>query len=275
MGMKFTNFATSTLAAGITNVATSLTVFTGDGGKFPTLGAGDYFYATLENLAGSREVVKVTARTGDSFGTVVRAQDGTSAVAWNAGDKVELRLVSANLNDVPKLDEVNTFSLAQTFTTAPVFTDQAGTRAAAGAAASGANSDITSLSALTSFAFSAPITASLGADVLLNNTANFFDGPSVAQGSVGKWFVSGTVTLYDPTLTNYVVKLWDGTTLIASAELTTPAGYYASASLSGFIASPAGNLRISVRDQVNTTGKIIYNISTLAKDSTITAIRIG
>src|SRR2546426_953355 len=38
-----------------------------------------------------------------------------------------------------------------------------------------------------------PITNSLGADVALNNTANYFDGPSVAQGTSGTWFASGTV----------------------------------------------------------------------------------
>lgn len=110
MGMKFTNFATSTLASGILAGSTSLSVFAGDGAKFPTLGVGDYFYAVLENLSGTREIIKVTARTGDSFGTIVRAQDGTSALAWNAGDKVELRVVNANVSDFPKLDEDNTFT---------------------------------------------------------------------------------------------------------------------------------------------------------------------
>ena len=94
MVMKFTNNATSTLASGITNVATSLTVASGQGSRFPSLGAGDYFYCTLANSSGTVEIVKVTARSTDTF-TVTRAQDGTSASAWNAGDKVELRLVSA------------------------------------------------------------------------------------------------------------------------------------------------------------------------------------
>jgi hypothetical protein len=39
-----------------------------------------------------------------------------------------------------------------------------------------------------------PVTNSLGADVLLNNTANYFTGPSVAQGTSGTWFASGNVT---------------------------------------------------------------------------------
>src|SRR5215469_1021265 len=37
----------------------------------------------------------------------------------------------------------------------------------------------------------------LGADVALNNITTYFDGPSVAQGSVGTWYASGTVTLTD------------------------------------------------------------------------------
>ena len=125
MVMKFTNNATSTLASGITNVATSLTVASGQGSRFPSLGAGDYFYCTLANSSGTVEIVKVTARSTDTF-TVTRAQDGTSAAAWNAGDKVELRLVSATLNDLPKLDETNTFSQAQTFSVAPVLSSLSG-----------------------------------------------------------------------------------------------------------------------------------------------------
>lgn len=122
-----------------------------------------------------------------------------------------------------------------------------------------------------------PITNSLGADVLLNNTANYFDGPSVAQNTVGKWFVSGTIVLYDNATAAMQVKLWDGTTIIASTVINTAAGGTAgmSVSLSGFIASPAGNLRISAKDQSNTSGKILFNMSGNSKDSTITAIRIG
>ena len=116
MVMKFTNNATSTLASGITSSATSLTVATGNGALFPTLGGSDYFYCTLANTSGTVEIVKVTARSTDTF-TVTRGQDGTSGVAWNSGDKVELRLVAASLNDIPKLDEANTFSGANAYGT--------------------------------------------------------------------------------------------------------------------------------------------------------------
>jgi hypothetical protein len=113
MGMKFANNATTTLASGINSSVTSLTVATGTGSLFPTLSAGDYFYCTLSNLVGGIEIVKVTARSTDTF-TIVRGQDNSTATSWSAGDKVELRLVAASLNDLPKLDETNTFSARQT-----------------------------------------------------------------------------------------------------------------------------------------------------------------
>ena len=114
MAMKFTNNAATTLATGITNSATSLTVSVGTGVLFPTLGGSDYFYCTLANTSGAIEIIKVTARSTDTF-TVTRGQDGTSGQVWNSGDKVELRLVAASLNDIPKLDEANTFSANNTF----------------------------------------------------------------------------------------------------------------------------------------------------------------
>lgn len=121
-------------------------------------------------------------------------------------------------------------------------------------------------------------TASLGADVLLNNTANYFDGPSVAQGSTGTWFASGSVTVNDA-ITGALVycKLWDGTTVIASGSTAVGVGSSADfrvVALSGYLASPAGNIRISCRDTTATTGKIYFNQSGNSKDSTITAMRI-
>jgi hypothetical protein len=117
MVMKFTNNATSTLATGINNSVTSLSVASGQGALFPTLGGSDYFYCTLANAAGTVEIVKVTARSTDTF-TIVRGQDNTTAASWLSGDRVELRLVAASLNDIPKLDEANAFTTAPTFSTA-------------------------------------------------------------------------------------------------------------------------------------------------------------
>jgi hypothetical protein len=124
---------------------------------------------------------------------------------------------------------------------------------------------------------SAPITNSLTTNVTLNSTSTFFDGPSVAQGSTGTWFVSGSVVVADTSSATaaFYAKLWDGTTLIASGyvEQSVLSGG-ANIALSGFIASPAGNLRISVRDATSTSGVIGYSFTGLNMDSTITAFRI-
>lgn len=97
---QFTNNAATTLASGITNVATSLTVATGTGGLFPALTGANFFYCTLQNVAGTAvEIVKVTARSSDTF-TIVRAQEGTTATAFSTGDKVELRLTAGEINQL-------------------------------------------------------------------------------------------------------------------------------------------------------------------------------
>lgn len=131
--------------------------------------------------------------------------------------------------------------------------------------------------ASTGFPAASPISNSLIADVSLANTSNYFDGPSVAQGNVGVWYVSGTVTLTDSNgAATFFGLLWDGTTKIDScSQISESAGHEVCMSLSGFLASPAGNLRISVRDSNSTGGAIRFNISGQPKDSTITAFRIG
>jgi len=113
----FTNNASTTLASGISAVATSLTVASATGALFPNPTASQYFYCTLSNTAGTIiEIVKVTARSTDTF-TIVRGQDNTSASAFSAADKVELRLTNADLVNFPQLDSTNTFAQTQTFVT--------------------------------------------------------------------------------------------------------------------------------------------------------------
>lgn len=122
-----------------------------------------------------------------------------------------------------------------------------------------------------------PITASLGGNIALNNTALYFDGPSIAQGTTGTWFASGTVSLVDTaSAAQFLVKLWDGTSVIAAGILQTPgAGSFGAVHVSGFIVNPVGNIRISVRDQTATTGSIQFNVGGNSKDATVSAIRVA
>jgi hypothetical protein len=94
MGVKFSNNAYGVLDSGITDSATTLDL-TANGALFPEIvnSSGDYFYATITTIAGVREIIKCTHHTdsSDTFQVFERAQDGTSAVAFSAGDKVQIR----------------------------------------------------------------------------------------------------------------------------------------------------------------------------------------
>lgn len=98
----YTNNGKSTLASGITDVATALTVAAGHGARFPNPSGGDWFMCTLVDTSGNIEIVKVTARTTDSFDTIVRAQEGTTAIAFASGSKCELRWTKGSAERIPQ-----------------------------------------------------------------------------------------------------------------------------------------------------------------------------
>lgn len=155
----------------------------------------------------------------------------------------------------------------------------AGLLVALGIAAGLSFAAVTSVPSITGVAINpAPgqLAASLGADVDMVNTANYYDGPSVAQGTTGTWMASGGVTVTDTAgAANVYCKLWDGTTVIDSrAGYVGGGSQWVAISLSGYLASPAGNIRISCRDVTSTSGKIKFNTTGNSKDSTITVWKI-
>jgi hypothetical protein len=121
------------------------------------------------------------------------------------------------------------------------------------------------------------LTNSIGANVALNNTSNYFDGPSIAQGSTGTWWASGVATVSDTAgAANIDCKLWDGTTVISSARGSiNTINFNVAISLSGFLATPAGNIRISCKDNASTSGVMLFNATGNSKDSTVSAFRIN
>jgi hypothetical protein len=94
MGLKVANNAFCTLNAGITDSDTTIALQAGEGARFPSLSAGDYFYATLIDTTNNLEIVKVTARSTDTM-TVERGEDSTTARAFSTNDRFELRPVAA------------------------------------------------------------------------------------------------------------------------------------------------------------------------------------
>lgn len=80
-------YASSTLAAGMSAAATTLTVAAGTGASFPAnhrFRAILWTGASISDPAGSREVVVLTASGTDAF-SVERAAEGTAAAAWLTG----------------------------------------------------------------------------------------------------------------------------------------------------------------------------------------------
>lgn len=121
-----------------------------------------------------------------------------------------------------------------------------------------------------------PITNSLGSNTTITNGGGFTDGPSIAQGTSGTWWAGGTVTLQDSAATDTVkCKLWDGTTVIDSgAQFINSANNSYTMSLSGFLASPAANIKISCATTSAATTSFRFNDSGASKDSTVSAHRI-
>jgi hypothetical protein len=92
----FTNNASSLLASSITNVSTTLALTPATGTLFPSPGAGQIAVVTCEDVSGNLEIMWCTGRSGDNL-TVTRAQEGTAAIAFASGSRVELRVTAGIL----------------------------------------------------------------------------------------------------------------------------------------------------------------------------------
>lgn len=99
MGILIKNNAFGFLASRVSATDTGIQLRPGDGGRFPNVGSNEYFYATIQSISGAVEIVKVVGRTSDVL-TVVRAQEGTLALPFPAGSRVELRVTAQSIRDI-------------------------------------------------------------------------------------------------------------------------------------------------------------------------------
>lgn len=97
MGLKLKNNAASTLAASLAAGETLVSVLAGHGARFPVLTAGDWYPLAVQNAAGAIEYMRATGRAGDVM-TVVRGQESSVALNFEAGDLVFLPLTVGALN---------------------------------------------------------------------------------------------------------------------------------------------------------------------------------
>jgi hypothetical protein len=93
------NNTNAMLAAGITNSQTTITLTSGQGAQFPSPTGGAFFPLTLQSSSNALiyEITYCTARSGDTL-TVTRGQEGTTALAFNAGDLAQNRPTAGTLN---------------------------------------------------------------------------------------------------------------------------------------------------------------------------------
>jgi hypothetical protein len=90
--LQVSDRAASTLASGITNVATTLDVAAGEGALFPSTFP---FYITI-----GVERISVAARSSDTLSSLTRGVDGTSGTAASTGDTVQLNIISKHISDL-------------------------------------------------------------------------------------------------------------------------------------------------------------------------------
>lgn len=139
------------------------------------------------------------------------------------------------------------------------------------------SSDATNLYLLGAPPDLASTSAALGADVALNNTANFFDGPSLTLPP-GRWLVISKLTVNDTGAAALIhAKLWDGTTVMdACLTSVSVTNRHVSLTLAGIINLAASStVKASAKDATNTSGLLVFNGTGTSKDCTIVACRMG
>ena len=232
MSVLFSNNASTTLSAGVGNSATSITV--ADGSVFPSISGSDYFYLTLEVNSDPtlKEIVKCTARSGNTL-TITRGQDGTSARTFSNGDKCELRLTAAGLNDVATQADTDTtytagsgLSLTGTefANTAP---DQTVALTGAGATSiSGTYPNFTITSTDTNTDTDTTYTAGSGLSLTGTEFANTAPDQTVTLTGAGTTTVSGTYPNFTITGAGTTYTAGTGITLTGTEFSLTDASDY-------------------------------------------------
>ncbi|HTN66409.1 MAG TPA: hypothetical protein VL051_09535 [Burkholderiaceae bacterium] len=193
----------------------------GEGAKFPVLAAGEWFPATIVRADGVFEIVEVTARAADVL-TIVRGRENTSAAAFVAGDRVELRLTAGTFNtEMARLDAK--VDAAQ---------DDADTGiekadAAQGAADSAANTANNALPKAGG-SMTGAINEAMAESVASAATPNIWDGDGNALHVTGTTMITGFADA--PQAGARRKLIFDGAVMLKSgANLVVPGGDYTTA----------------------------------------------
>lgn len=104
----FADNASTTLAGAITPTAVTVQLAPGTGALFPNPGAGQQFALSFTDAATGEEneITYCTAISGDTC-TVIRAQEGTTAQSWSAGDIAENRWTAGQASAMLQAVQLN------------------------------------------------------------------------------------------------------------------------------------------------------------------------
>lgn len=106
---RFSNNAVSTLASGIDNFATTITLAAGGGALFnvPTYADGTIQPATLthESAPGLSEIVWLVGGGGSDTFVIERSVEGSTPLVWPAGTKVSARVTAGMLGSFLQLNQ--------------------------------------------------------------------------------------------------------------------------------------------------------------------------
>jgi hypothetical protein len=192
----FANNDQTTLAGAITSTALTANLSPGSGVLFPSPVTGQYFPMTFVDAATGllREIVYVTNVTGDVI-TMTRAQEGTTALAWNAGDIAANLLTAGSMNLMVQTPQMQAMSGNASTNSASITGTTTLTAAQAGSAFS--------LNSTSAYQVTLPGAAGLSAgaqfDMYCTNSAGVTiaapAGVTMITG-VGQAVVAGSVVLY-------------------------------------------------------------------------------
>lgn len=124
MADQVKNFAYSTTAAAVTAGATSFSVASGTGSRFPATSGGAYNLvvwnpkyrnASVAYQNSAAEIIRVTTLATDTFSVITRAQESTSAIAWEANWRVELNVTGKSFEEASASLSGIVSTSAQTF----------------------------------------------------------------------------------------------------------------------------------------------------------------
>lgn len=184
MNVKFENYIRTTLTADLASASTIMTVASVSG--WPSLPqAENYFYAVLIRLSDNRkEIVKVTTYSGTTA-TIVRGQDGTTALDLVQYDRVEIWVTAGALEDAFEEQQDDIETAQETADSAETIATDA--LNAANAAQTTANQALT----LAQDALSETDGGTVEGDVVFNGEVTF-NGAVSFEGTID--FTNATVT---------------------------------------------------------------------------------